>query len=324
MSHYLLLGAGFSRNWGGWLASEAFEYLLGCAEVQRSEVLRALLWKHQERGGFEDALAEVQGQYIGDSKTFEGTLVAFQSSIGRMFEDMNKALFEHANWDPGRRLTHFLAKFDAIFTLNQDLLMEAHYCPVVELLDPRGWQGCVLPGMRPEWSDDPLHHRSWARARWSVENDGKFAIDKRLQPVFKLHGSSNWFGSENRALLVMGGGKAREIKSSPILSAYATEFAQRVSSGGRLMVIGYGFRDQHINQAIFEGAQKGLEMFIVDPRGADLAIELNTTKKRAHIAFETDLEQCFRNCLIGASRRSLIETFHSEGAEYSKIARFFD
>jgi hypothetical protein len=29
MPHYLLTGAGFSRNWGGWLANEAFEYLLG-------------------------------------------------------------------------------------------------------------------------------------------------------------------------------------------------------------------------------------------------------------------------------------------------------
>ena len=28
-----LLGAGFSRDWGGWLANEAFGYLLGCAEI---------------------------------------------------------------------------------------------------------------------------------------------------------------------------------------------------------------------------------------------------------------------------------------------------
>ena len=33
MPHQLLTGAGFSRNWGGWLANEAFEYLLGVPEV---------------------------------------------------------------------------------------------------------------------------------------------------------------------------------------------------------------------------------------------------------------------------------------------------
>jgi hypothetical protein len=38
MAHYLLTGAGFSYNWGGWLASEAFEYLLGAPERMRSNV----------------------------------------------------------------------------------------------------------------------------------------------------------------------------------------------------------------------------------------------------------------------------------------------
>jgi hypothetical protein len=33
MPHYLLTGAGFSRNWGGWLANEAFEHLLGAPEI---------------------------------------------------------------------------------------------------------------------------------------------------------------------------------------------------------------------------------------------------------------------------------------------------
>jgi hypothetical protein len=31
--HVPLLVAAFSRNWGGWLASEAFEYLLGRPEI---------------------------------------------------------------------------------------------------------------------------------------------------------------------------------------------------------------------------------------------------------------------------------------------------
>jgi len=57
--HVLLTGTGFSRNWGGWLANEAFEYLLGCPEVD--DHLRHFLWKHKRQGGgFEDALAELQ------------------------------------------------------------------------------------------------------------------------------------------------------------------------------------------------------------------------------------------------------------------------
>jgi hypothetical protein len=53
-------GAGApSYNWGGWLASEAFEYLLGAPEIDAK--LRALLWANKEAGGgFEDALATLE------------------------------------------------------------------------------------------------------------------------------------------------------------------------------------------------------------------------------------------------------------------------
>lgn len=46
--HYLLMGAGFSRNWGGWLADEAFDYLLGTNEIRHSPALRTLIWRHRE------------------------------------------------------------------------------------------------------------------------------------------------------------------------------------------------------------------------------------------------------------------------------------
>ena len=49
MTYILLTGAGFSRNWGGWLASEAFEYLIGCGELDSD--LRTLLWDGEGKGG---------------------------------------------------------------------------------------------------------------------------------------------------------------------------------------------------------------------------------------------------------------------------------
>jgi len=45
MPHILLFGAGFSRNWGGWLADEAFEYLLGHPRID--DGLRVLLWRYK-------------------------------------------------------------------------------------------------------------------------------------------------------------------------------------------------------------------------------------------------------------------------------------
>ena len=55
MPAILLTGAGFSRNWGGWLADDAFEYLLSCAEI--TQFIRQELWKSKNmHGGFEDTL----------------------------------------------------------------------------------------------------------------------------------------------------------------------------------------------------------------------------------------------------------------------------
>lgn len=58
MKHVLLLGAGFSHNWGGWLASEAFDYLIGCDPVDTD--IKDLLWNHRDEDGFEGALDELQ------------------------------------------------------------------------------------------------------------------------------------------------------------------------------------------------------------------------------------------------------------------------
>lgn len=41
MQTLLLLGAGFSRNWGGSVASEVFEYLLGTPELKSNVTIRA-------------------------------------------------------------------------------------------------------------------------------------------------------------------------------------------------------------------------------------------------------------------------------------------
>jgi hypothetical protein len=47
---------------GGWLASETFEYLLGCNELDGDA--RTLLGDSKRKGGgFEDALADLQNEY---------------------------------------------------------------------------------------------------------------------------------------------------------------------------------------------------------------------------------------------------------------------
>jgi hypothetical protein len=330
MATILLTGAGFTRNWGGWLASEAFEYLLGCPEIAANPVLRGLLWKFKDAGGFEAALAEVQLLWTRDPRAHQGELDAIQSSIQRLFSDMNSALLtigafefqQHRNY----QVATTLARFDAIFTLNQDLLLEHHYLnDNVSLLSNGRWNGYQLPGLTPSPRAGFEHLNTPAGQQFVPVAPEGFRVLDGAQPLFKLHGSSNWFERVGGPILVMGGRKEKEIEFHPILTWYMSKFEEFAWSGGtRLMVIGYGFRDEHINRVIERGAHEfGLRLFVVDPAGADIAWRVNPSRAPgAAIGAESSLESAFKLAVEGASRRSLREIFGGDPVEHAKVMRF--
>ena len=330
MGCFLLLGAGFSRNWGGWLASEAFEYLLGCPEIIRDPGLAQLLWKHQAQGGFEAALAELQLAHSRDPRSGESALMGLQAAVRRMFADMNGAFMEITGWEfqnhIERMVGTFLTRFDAIFTLNQDVLLEHYYVnDNIALTGKRKWAGAQLPGMRRVPAQEPLYANSWARSTWVPLTEDALKIDASFQPILKLHGSSNWAHADGNAMLIMGGAKAREIGQTPILNWYAKVFEEALSTQpARLMVIGCGFRDDHVNETIGRAVERGLKLFVIAPEGAELARRLNPTRQRGMISVATPLEGLLEQSLIGASRRPLRDIFGGDTAEHNKVMRFFD
>lgn len=317
-NHILLLGAGFSSNWGGWLASEAFEYLLGAPEIAHDDAIKNLLWRHKVRGGFEAALADLQAEYVGRrDQHAKDRLGRFQAAVRNMFRDMNRAFDKIVDFEParppqvGQRVVDFLARFDAIFTLNQDLLLERHYRQAIPIGPPRNWSGVTFPGILPEGPTQPF---SFLDQKWRVSQ----SIDLlgTAQPIFKLHGSSNWLDQSGDELLIIGGNKSHAIQSHNILKRYHEIFVEHLrKSGTRLMVIGYSFSDGHIDLLIKDAAKAGLHIFIIDPLGSDV---VNKTRDAA-IRASDPLE----DLLIGGSRRSLREIFGGDGVEHAKVMRFF-
>jgi hypothetical protein len=268
MAYYLLIGAGFSRNWGGWLAAEAFEYLLGRREIAENEQLRQSLWAAQARGGFEDALATLQAASLRGDNVATENLRILQAAVLAMFEDMNAGYFANPQFEfsglAQRSIAHFLAHFDAIFTLNQDLLLEHHYLsndPALHI--PGKWSGAAMPGVSPSMPVGTNGIMSWAQRWFNPVPKSEFVVPRGVQPLFKLHGSSNWREADGSSMLVIGGNKMRAIGLSPILNWYHEEFGRCLSEpDSRLMVIGYGFRDDHINELIVRGVdQNGLKLF---------------------------------------------------------------
>jgi hypothetical protein len=175
-------------------------------------------------------------------------------------------------------ITDFLARFDAIFTLNQDLLLDLQYAQRMPLSRPNELNGICFPGMRPtgRWMED-------INATWSQSGD--LAIPHNAQPIYKLHGAINWLDREGGAaedyILIMGDNKAGAIAASPVLRAYSETFRRVLSQpGSKLMVIGYGFRDEHIN-AMLCGAHEfnPYTMYLIHPGGLEYIREQNSTHK---------------------------------------------
>lgn len=323
MNAVLLTGAGFSYNWGGRLAREINTTV--ALRLQGNAVLEELLHRNPN---FEEALTELQNEAAVGKPGASEHLQRLEAAIADAFAEMNRHLASASfNFSAERdfSLIEFLVLFDAIFTLNQDLLLEAHYHREpnsLSLTQFRKWLGPVLPGTEvipnpaPAGLFDPL--AEWRRPKSSLET----TIDPQYQPYFKLHGSMNWRDSNGGRLLVMGGNKPSTMRSHPILMWYADKFMEHLSRpGARLMVIGYGFRDSHINQMIHDAWLKGrktLSMFIVHPDGREILKKINPTYGKMYM--KGPLEEI---TAVYDSTRSLKNTFGgSDAGELEMLRRY--
>ncbi len=317
MTNILLLGAGFSKNWGAPIASEFFNALIADPEVRANEPIRTLLWRN--RSNFENALEQLQHNFRQNQQANREPLLLMQRAMLRIFGRINDIFRrqdfelhqERLTVDRNRTVVEFLAKFDAIFTLNQDLLLEIHYLDHVHnQTTNRRWNGSSVPGMQPTGAGEP--GAPWSSRIWTPNED--YTVHQNSQPFFKLHGSTNWKDAgENADIMIMGGGKAGAIQASPVLRRlqdFLTEYARR--GGTRVTVIGYGFGDAHINVILKDAIEnRGLLLYVVDPRGAGLAHDMRGFGPNQIGPAVTEFEEWFQKGLYSASiipfRRLLID-----------------
>jgi hypothetical protein len=307
MGHYLLIGAGFSRNWGGPLSDEVTGSLLG--ELHDDIALASAL----RRGPFEDAFA---GFHSYGSAT--ASQIRFQKAVIGLFARLNKSFmtkqFEFNN-EVRFSVKTFLARFDAIFSLNQDLLLEIHYMQSFSSFGK--WNGVQLPGMTgappPGWAH-PIDLTMWT---WTPTAN---VTGPGFQPLYKLHGSSNWRTESGEQLLIMGNAKTGAIDRIPVLRRYHDEFVARLNEGNsKLMVIGYSFQDEHIN-AVIEGAsrERGLGTYLVNPSGRTVLADPKMAG--AAIKVSRPVEDIK---LIGEQRRLLSSVFGGDAFAHGELMRFF-
>jgi hypothetical protein len=87
-------------------------------------------------------------------------LKLLSDAVTAMFDDMNAGYEARATWefanDIACSVSKFLTRFEAIFTLNQDLLVERHYLENSPYLHrANGWDAVAMPGIQS--GHEPRH-----------------------------------------------------------------------------------------------------------------------------------------------------------------------
>ncbi|MFC2099424.1 SIR2 family protein [Candidatus Bipolaricaulota bacterium] len=309
-TNVLLTGAGFTKNFGGFLASEFHTLIFNDARIQNSPRLREVVLANPD---FESLYQDIlDGDYTPEEKT------TIHDAVFGGYRSLDSAIrmigFESDARKPvGKRYTALLDVFlgnrdktGYVFTLNQDLFLERcywdHSGPVP-----------LLPGIE--------HRELWFSTRFAeplvdterVVLPNRQEVDSMRQTfpspgrsyLIKLHGSCNWIDNEGEERMIIGGLKSDRIAAVPLLRWYFNIFQEVLHRpNAHLLLIGYGFGDQHINDVIAECiVNTGLSLYVLGP--SSLA---GFTKKLTDINEGRDLLSGLR----GYFPYSLVEVFPAD------------
>ena len=268
----LLTGAGFTHPFHGYLASEMWPAILNQAEIRRHDKLRECMVEG-------DLNFETIYDTIMESPEYEPReKAAFLNALRNAYRQMDEIISDQANRVSAFAVCQsFVSRFAGslrqrergfIFTLNQDLFIERYYRNSNSLMK--------IPGL-----ESPGWFRGNSSGEWDVRAmitlPGVEAV-KKAEDAFwgkssinfvyiKLHGSCNWKSHDGTDRMVIGHHKTRLIENEPLLKWHLSLFKDVLQQGRRnLVVIGYGFRDPHINDIIADAIRdRDLKLHVVSP-----------------------------------------------------------
>lgn len=275
----LFTGAGFTKNFGGYLGDEMWAIIFNHPQIQKqSKVRKLMLDDFDYESIYHKVLREsLEGSFGEDDKT------AIKTALTNAYKQLdNKILALNgvtSSVDLNNIAKHLLEKFaddrskiSYFFTLNQDLLIERHFStgiPSKTLNLPGGILIKPSPGSGME-RKSPLDFSDFITLPNEEEvNRVKSAgLPKYEFNYIKLHGSYNWKSYDGSEIMVIGLDKEDQINKEPLLSWYLDIFKETLSNDGvRMFVVGYGFRDKHINEIIASSVKEhGLQLYVLSPQ----------------------------------------------------------
>jgi len=267
----LFTGAGFTKNFGGFLAKEMWSKIFNNPFVQSYPRVKELLI---DDFNYESIYHKVLNEnYSEDEKNVitDAILEAYRSldNICREWLFRNNAPNPVNIYGVNKLIERFSEdanKIGFFFTLNQDLFVERHFSSINS--------GLMLPGVKkiPDAHKTiiklPIENQDFIKLPTVNElEDSATKLYSATIHYVKLHGSYGWISSSGLNRYVIGKDKEDQIASEPLLSWYFNLFRNVLSNPNRkLLIIGYGFRDAHINK-IFASSIKdfGLKLYVISP-----------------------------------------------------------
>lgn len=267
----LLTGAGFSANFGGFLAREMWSWIFNNPQLNDAGNIKFRLKDRRVEDSF-----DFEKVY---SEVFDSTSAFSASEISIFREVVNEAYFSmddviQSSWDSlpihpsdlRRFLDNLVTGVDGqkgiCFTLNQDLVMEKRFN-----WQPLGPTTMIYKGSFGNLNAEDLNSHA---PKVLPTRDELEIYKSQSLPDFryvKLHGSLRWVSQEGEDHKVIGINKINIIAKIPLLNWYFDLFKEAISTGNtKLLIIGYSFRDPHINNLLADACEnKGLKLFIISP-----------------------------------------------------------
>jgi len=264
----LLTGAGFTKNFGGFLAEEMWAQILVHPEVQKE--WKVIEFMHNEFN-YEKVYYEIMHEqsYLSVpqyKKAIHNALMQVYENldyrIHNNYPDSHEGIFQLINLFKGAE-----DEVGLVFSLNQDLYIE-------RLFMHKSIEDLMLPGL-----DNDPYKTGWQKYINTVgynylklENEIDIRLPVKKLNYIKLHGSCNWKSRDGSNAVVIGLNKKDAIDREPLLKEYYRVFQEALfQKDVKLLVIGYGFGDDHINEIIsksleyIDNNEERMKLYVVSP-----------------------------------------------------------
>ena len=265
VNRILLTGAGFTHNFGAPIASGMWNLIFNNPVVQEEKQIIRLLRNNFD---FEDVYYNVVHQIESEYSQEQKDILSKAVLDAYMEIDEIISQFEiHGDRQTRNDCLKFLInEFQNVFTLNQDCFLERY--------DLSRESNIILPCVNSKLLKKPNGEKFDPKKDFCEVGDNiESAIPKpgkNQRNYIKLHGSFDWIQNNSENIMVIGRDKKKQIHRHPLLCAYFDEFKKQVmQENTKLMIIGYGFGDKHINEILKKGvSESGLKIYIICPENA--------------------------------------------------------